>query len=67
MESGSYFLHLREFTEFMSISQSGGGMILQNFVLAISDFLTFYYNQINEAWRQVEQRREFEDEHLFGP
>ena len=40
-------------------------MILQNFVLSISDFLTFYYNQINEIQKEVEQRRKQEATFLF--
>ncbi|CDW78602.1 lissencephaly type-1-like motif-containing protein [Stylonychia lemnae] len=66
IESGGFFLHLREFTEFMSYSQNNGGMILQNFVLALSDFLTFYYNQINELWSGVEARRKYEDLTMFN-
>ena len=40
-------------------------MIIQNFVLSLSDFLTFYFNQINEIQKDVEKRRGQEAAFLF--
>jgi hypothetical protein len=60
MEAGSYFLHLKEFVDYFMISTLNHGMVIQNFVNAICDFLTFYQNQINETLNMVTKRRDEE-------
>jgi hypothetical protein len=39
MEGGSYFLHLKEFSEFMSIPFYSCGLIQENFAISINEFL----------------------------
>lgn len=57
-QAGCYFLHLREFSEFMSSHKStGAGQIVEAFALAIQDFLIFYQHQVNELENKARQHR----------
>ena len=55
LEGGSFFLYLREFVDYFLASSTG--MIMQNFVLSIQEFLTFYQNYCNNLLSQVNARR----------
>jgi hypothetical protein len=56
LEGGSFFIYLKEFVDHF-IMTSEGGMVLQNFVLAISEFLSFYQSQCNNLISKVAERR----------
>ena len=57
-EAGCYFLHLREFSEFMSSHKSkGAGQVVEAFALAIQDFLVFYQHQVNELENKARAHR----------
>ena len=43
---------------------SEGGKVLQNFVLALGEFLSFYQSQCNSLLSQVAERRSYEEKLL---
>ena len=54
LQAGCFFLHLREFNEFMSSHKAtGAGQVVEAFALAIQDFLIFYQHQVNELARKA--------------
>ena len=58
-QAGSYFLHLREFNEFMSSHKAtDAGQVVEAFALSIQDFLIFYQHQLNELQKKAELFRE---------
>lgn len=66
MEAGSYFLHLKEFSEFMSNPSNQSGQVLENFAISISEFLSFYQNEVNTIYENVKVRRMAEVKNLFN-
>ena len=67
LQAGCFFLHLREFNEFMSSHKaSGAGQVVEAFALAIQDFLIFYQHQVNELSQRAAKRWTEEDRLLFG-
>ena len=64
-QAGCYFLHLREFSEYMSSHESrGAGQVVEAFALAIQDFLIFYQHQVNEIEGKARAHREEHDKSL---
>ena len=58
-QAGCYFLHLREFSEFMVSHESKeAGQVIEAFALAIQDFLIFYQHQVNELDRKAKAHRQ---------
>jgi hypothetical protein len=65
MEAGTYFLHLTEICHYLKSNPQIGGLMLESFALALSEFLSFYQYQILNLEEAVHERRMKENE-MFG-
>ena len=60
LSAGTQYLHLREFANYMVVHAGDGGLVLQAFSLALTEFLQFYQNTILNVDADVQARREKE-------